>query len=275
VFLNFSSDHLDRHAGIDDYLNAKLRLFEHQSAGDVAVLNAAEPVLSGRTLGGAARRVWFGEGADCELRRQQGRLLWQGRPLMNASEIRLRGAHNVENAMAAAAATLARGVEPDAVRAALAKFQGVPHRLEEVARVGGVLYVNDSKATNISAALAALGAFEGGVHAVLGGSLKGGGFERLAPAVSERCEACYLIGEAADRLSEDLASSGVELVRCGDLERAVSEASRRARSGQAVLLAPACASFDQYRDFEQRGEHFRALVHEIEEAQGEAGGAAS
>jgi UDP-N-acetylmuramoylalanine--D-glutamate ligase len=269
VFLNFSADHLDRHAGIDDYLGAKLRLFEHQSAGDVAVLNASEPVLSGRTLGGAARRVWFGEGPRCELRLERGRLLWQGRPLMEASEIRLRGTHNLENVMAAATAALARGLDPEAVRAALAKFQGVPHRLEEVARVGGVLYVNDSKATNISAALAALEAFEGGVHAILGGSLKGAGFERLVPAVSERCEACYLIGEAADRLAGDLASSGVELVRCRDLERAVSEASRRARSGQTVLLAPACASFDQYRDFQQRGEHFRALVHAIEGARGE------
>jgi UDP-N-acetylmuramoylalanine--D-glutamate ligase len=270
VFLNFSPDHLDRHAGLEDYLGAKLKIFERQSEGDVAVLNASEPVLSERTLGGRARRVWFGEAPHCELRHEHGRLLWQERPLMDASQIGLRGPHNLENAMAAAAAALAREVDAGAVRAALAGFAGVPHRLEEVASVGGVVYVNDSKATNISAAGAALRVFDGGVHAILGGSLKGGGFERLAPTVSERCAACYLIGEAVDRLSEDLASSGVELVRCGDLERAVSEASRRARSGEVVLLAPACASFDQYRDFEERGEHFRSLVHALQRAKAKA-----
>ena len=268
VFLNFSPDHLDRHAGVHDYLGAKLKLFDHQSAGDVAVLNASEPVLSERRLG-EARKVWFGDGPDCELRRDAHRLLWRGRRLMDVSEVHLRGAHNVENAMAAAAATLARDVAPEAVRSALSGFGGVPHRLEEVAPVNGVLYVNDSKATNISAALAALRSFEGGVHSILGGSLKGGGFERLAPVVAERCAACYLIGAAAGRLSEDLASSGVELIVCGDLERAVSEASRRARSGETVLLSPACASFDQYEDFEERGEHFRALVHELERRRGD------
>jgi UDP-N-acetylmuramoylalanine--D-glutamate ligase len=270
VFLNFSPDHLDRHAGVDQYLDAKLKLFEHQSTDDVAVLNASEPVLSERSLGGEARKFWYGDGPDCELRRDGGRLLWRGRPLMEVSELRLLGAHNVENAMAAAAATLARDVAPEAVRVGLSGFKGVPHRLEEVARVSGVLYVNDSKATNISAALAALRTFDGGVHCILGGSLKGGGFEPLTPVVAERCAACYLIGAAAERLADDLSASGVELIQCGDLERAVAESSRRARSGEVVLLAPACASFDRYRDFEERGEHFRALVQAIEKEQGEA-----
>jgi UDP-N-acetylmuramoylalanine--D-glutamate ligase len=126
-----------------------------------------------------------------------------------------------------------------------------------------VLYVNDSKATNPAAAIAGLEAFESGVHAILGGSLKGGDFDMLAPVVSERCAACYLIGEAAEMLAEELATSGVELYECGDLERAVAQASRRAQPGQTVLLAPACASFDQYRDYEQRGEHFRSLVESL------------
>jgi UDP-N-acetylmuramoylalanine--D-glutamate ligase len=268
VFLNFAPDHLDRHADLDHYLESKLRLFANQSGDDVAVLNASEPALVGRELPGSARRVWFGERDDCELRLEQGVLSWQGQALLDASEVKLPGAHNLHNAMAAAAATLARGVEPEAVRSALRRFGGVPHRLERVAEVGGVVYVNDSKATNPVAAVAGIAAFEGGVHAILGGSLKGAGFGSLAPVVSERCVACYLIGEAAEALARDLESTGVELDQCGDLERAIATAARRARPGQTVLLSPACASFDRYRDFEQRGEHFRRVVKslQVEEA---------
>jgi UDP-N-acetylmuramoylalanine--D-glutamate ligase len=207
--------------------------------------------------------IRFGDGPDSEMRFDGERLLWRGESLVDASEVRLRGRHNLDNAMAAAAVCLERGLGAEAVRTALREFGGVPHRLETVADLGGVLYVNDSKATNVSAALRAIESFDGGVHAILGGSLKGGGFEQLAPVVTARCAACYLIGEATDRLAEDLSGTGVELVRPGDLEHAVQEASRRARAGQVVLLAPACASFDQYRDFEERGEHFRALVGDL------------
>jgi UDP-N-acetylmuramoylalanine--D-glutamate ligase len=146
-----------------------------------------------------------------------------------------------------------------AVREALRGFAGVAHRLEEVERRDGVLYVNDSKATNVAAARRGLEAFDGGVHAILGGSLKGGGFEGLRDVVRERCIACYLVGEAAERLERDLAGSA-RLLRCGDLETAVAAARAAAAPGEVVLLSPACASFDQYRDFEQRGEHFRRLA---------------
>jgi UDP-N-acetylmuramoylalanine--D-glutamate ligase len=135
--------------------------------------------------------------------------------------------------------------------------------MEHVASVGGVEYVNDSKATNVSAAMGALESFQGGVHAILGGSLKGEDFTALAPAVAARCAGCYLIGAATPALARDLAPAGVELFECGDLARAVRAAADRARPGEVVLLAPACASFDQYRDFEERGEHFRALVGEL------------
>jgi UDP-N-acetylmuramoylalanine--D-glutamate ligase len=263
VFLNLSADHLDRHPDQEQYLGAKLRLFAHQGERDVAVLNASERALREQPIGGSAQRVWFGEGSDCQLRLDGGRLSWMGDPLIGVSEIALRGRHNLENAMAAAAATLARGIDRASVRAALHRFRGVEHRLEEVAEVEGVLYVNDSKATNIASALAALRSFDGGVHVILGGSLKGNRFQALVPAIVERCEACYLIGEAAERLAEDLAASGVELLLCGDLERALSEASRRARPGETVLLSPACASFDQYLSFEQRGDHFRTLVDRL------------
>jgi UDP-N-acetylmuramoylalanine--D-glutamate ligase len=268
VFLNFSEDHLDRHADLGQYLDAKLKLFANQRAGDVAVLNAADAALADRDVPGSARRVWFGERPDCELRLDHGRLLWQESPILDVSELQLLGPHNVENAMAACAATLARGVEAEPVRRALRGFGGLAHRLEQIAEIDGVLYVNDSKATNVSSAIAALRAFEGGVHAILGGSLKGADFGLLAPAVSERCAAGYLIGEAAGRLSDELAGTGVELFDCGDLERALTEAARRAHSGQTVLLAPACASFDQYTDYEQRGEHFRQLVNELRAVRG-------
>ena len=147
-----------------------------------------------------------------------------------------------------------------AIAEALRSFAGVPHRLEEVATLDGVLYVNDSKATNVSSAARAIESFFAGVHLILGGSLKGGGFEELREPVAERCHACYLIGEAADRLAADLAEAGVPLRRSGDLETAVAQARAAAKPGEVVLLSPACASYDQFRDYEQRGERFRALI---------------
>jgi UDP-N-acetylmuramoylalanine--D-glutamate ligase len=272
VFLNFAEDHLDRHPDSEQYLDAKLRLFAHQVAGDYAVVNASEPALRGRELGGSAKRVWYGNGPECELRLEGGRLWWNGRAFMDASEIALRGAHNIDNAMAAAAATLVRGIDPVAVRTALNEFHGVPHRLEELAEIDGVLYVNDSKATNVAATVASLRAFDGGVHVILGGRSKGTAFGALAPVVAERCRAAYLIGEAAGLLEEELSESaaGVELLRSGDLEQALSQAAQNARDGEVVLLAPACASFDQYSSFEERGDHFRALVERLARSTGSA-----
>ena len=252
VLLNLEEDHLDRHGTFEDYRDAKLRIFARQGEEDVAV---APPEIA---VAGQGRRVTFGApGSDLEL--GDGRLLWRGEPLLAAGEIRLRGAHNLENAMAAAAAALASGVPAAGVTEALRTFAGVPHRLEEVATVDGVLYVNDSKATNVAAARRGIEAFEGGVHAILGGSLKGGGFEGLREAVGARCRACYLIGGAAERLERDLAGSA-PLVRSGDLPAALAAATEAARPGEVVLLSPACASYDQYRDYEERGEHFRRLV---------------
>jgi UDP-N-acetylmuramoylalanine--D-glutamate ligase len=175
-------------------------------------------------------------------------------------EIRLRGAHNLQNAMAAAAVTLARGVDPDAVCAGLRGFAGLAHRLEEVAEAGGVLYVNDSKATNVASAVVGIESFPGGVHAILGGRRKGGGFADLVGPVAERCRAAYLIGETAGELRETLEPAGVALHDCGDLEHAVAAARREAREGDVVLLSPACPSFDQYTSYEERGDHFRALA---------------
>jgi UDP-N-acetylmuramoylalanine--D-glutamate ligase len=266
VFLNFSEDHLDRHRSAAEYLAAKLRIFANQDKTDVAVVNAAEPALAGADLGRGAQ-VRFARSPHCDLGLLDHTIVWRGEPVVRTTEVRIHGAHNIDNAMGAAAAALADGVEVAAVAEALRDFEGLPHRMELVRERGGVAYVNDSKATNVAAAAAALRCFEGGVHAILGGSLKGGAFAPLVPVVSERCSACYLIGEAAEQLARDLTRSRVESVLCGDLERAVAEASRLARPGEAVLLAPACASFDQFVDYAERGERFRELVQALPEPQ--------
>jgi UDP-N-acetylmuramoylalanine--D-glutamate ligase len=253
VLLNLAEDHLDRHGSFDAYRDAKLRAFVNQTPDQVAVLPR------GFEVPGDAERVTFGP-RHADLASVDGILTWRGAELMPAAEVRIRGAHNLENAMAAAAAALASGTDPGPVRAALASFAGVPHRLEEVVERDGVLYVNDSKATNVDAARVGIEAFEPGtVHAILGGSLKGGGFEGLRGALGSRARAAYLIGAAAERLEADLEGS-VPLQRCGDLASAVAAARAAARPGEVVLLSPACASYDQYANFEERGQHFRELA---------------
>jgi len=257
LLLNLVDDHLDRHGTFAAYRSAKLEAFARQPPGAVAVLPEA---MAGEDVGGAAERVLFGTGPDADVADRDGHLWWRGAPLVEDAALRLRGAHNRENAMAAAAVTLARGLDLQAVASALVTFRGVPHRLETVGEVDGVLYVNDSKATNVAAAVAGISAFSGDLHVVLGGRGKHGDYAPLAPAVAERCRAVYLIGETADEIGAVLAPTGVPAHPCGDLERAVAAARAAARRGHTVLLAPACASYDQYRSFEERGDHFRTLV---------------
>jgi UDP-N-acetylmuramoylalanine--D-glutamate ligase len=226
VLLNLEPDHIDRHGTFEAYGAAKLRVFANQQPGDVAIRPPFPPLP------------------------------------VPPEEVRLRGRHNLENAAAAAAVALARGLDPGAVAEALRTFTGVPHRLEEVASGGGVTWVNDSKATNVASARVGIEAFDHGVHLIAGGSLKGGGFEELREPVAARCKAVYLIGEAAEGLAADLADAGVPLRRSGQLERAVLAAAAAAEPGDVVLLSPACASFDQYRDYEARGERFRQLARQ-------------
>ncbi|MQA76439.1 MAG: UDP-N-acetylmuramoyl-L-alanine--D-glutamate ligase [Solirubrobacterales bacterium] len=266
ALLNVAPDHLDRHGSLDRYLAAKLRIFRNQGNDDACVYNGSDPALRGVDLGGCGRRVAFcrepGAGQDCQAVVVGPLLELWGEPLLAVDELALLGPHNADNAAAAAAAA-AMGIEREAIAAALRGFGGVPHRLERVAELDGVLYVNDSKATNVAAAGAALRSFERGVHVILGGSVKGAGFDELAEPVIERCAGAYLIGAAAERIEADLApawEAGIARRRCETLAEAVVLAAEAARRGDVVLLAPACASFDAYRDFEARGEHFRELV---------------
>ncbi|HWH94933.1 MAG TPA: UDP-N-acetylmuramoyl-L-alanine--D-glutamate ligase [Baekduia sp.] len=262
VVLNLESDHLDRHGTLEAYHRAKLKVFANQGNDDVAVApeNLAHPPIV--DLGGCARRVCFGDSPEAELALRAGTLWWDSEPLLRADELALRGPHNVRNAMAAAAVALARGLDVDAVRGALRTFPGVPHRLEEVAVRDGVTYVNDSKATNVAAALVGLASFEAPVHVILGGRGKAEDYSPLRDAVSAHCAhggGAYLIGEEAGALHAVL-EGAAPLQDCGDLEHAVAAARAAARPGDVVLLSPACASYDQFENFEVRGEAFRELA---------------
>jgi UDP-N-acetylmuramoylalanine--D-glutamate ligase len=241
VLLNLTPDHLDRHGDLETYRAAKLRIFENQRPDDVAVVPRGFQQIPGR-----ARRVEFA--ADDPL----------------PAEPRLPGAHNRENAAAATAAARAAGIPDEAIGSALASFAGVPHRLELVRELDGVRWINDSKATNPEAAERALGAYPPGLRVILGGSRKGTPFGGLALRAREAGVSCaYLIGESADELAEALAREGVRFRHSVDLERAVAEAHADAEKGEVVLLSPACASYDQFENFEERGARFRQLVEAL------------
>ncbi|HYY63345.1 MAG TPA: UDP-N-acetylmuramoyl-L-alanine--D-glutamate ligase [Gaiellaceae bacterium] len=236
VLLNLEPDHLDRHHSFEAYRAAKLRIFENQTPQDAAVV----PRDLDHTL--RARRIEFS--ADDAL----------------PAEPALRGRHNRENAAAVTAAARAAGASEERIAAGLREFTGVRHRLELVAERRGVRYVNDSKATNVAAALRALAAYEDEpVRLILGGSRKGEDFAPLAAALGPNVGAVYVIGETA----EELARAIPDTIRADDLATAVERAAAAAQPGEVVLLSPACASYDQFRDFEERGEEFRRLVENL------------
>ena len=241
VLLNLEPDHLDRHGSFEAYRAAKLRVFENQRPDEFAVVpRGFEPVP------GAGRRIEFA--ADDPL----------------PAEPRILGAHNRENAAAATAAARVAGISESAIAAGLRTFAGVPHRLEPVREIGGVRYVNDSKATNAAAARRALTTYDAPIHLILGGSLKGEPFDELAALIAAtNVVTVYLIGQAAEQLSAALAGAKVPFLLSVTLERAVAEAASAARPGEVVLLSPACASYDQFEDFEHRGEEFRRLVENL------------
>lgn len=271
ALLNLAPDHLDRHGSMDEYLAAKLRIFSNQVDGDVAIINASDPALAQVEIPGGASEVRFCEGlegaslrsGDCDLRCDDGQILWRGEPVVAVEDLPLIGLHNLGNVMAATGLAIAGGLDREEIAEGLSSFGGVPHRLELVVEANGVKFVNDSKATNVAAALAAINSFDSGVRIILGGSLKDESFEPLVEAVAERCVACYLNGEAAPALEaalDPVRKAGVEVEVLADFDAAVSAAAESARAGETVLLSPACASFDRFEDFEQRGERFRELV---------------
>jgi UDP-N-acetylmuramoylalanine--D-glutamate ligase len=241
VLLNLEPDHLDRHGSYDAYRDAKLRIFENQTEADVAVV----PHNFG-PLPGGADRVEFA--ADDAL----------------PAEPLIPGEHNRENAAAATAAARAAGLEDDAIAEALRTFPGVEHRLELVAELDGVRYVNDSKATNTAAARRGIAAYPGQpLRLILGGSLKGESFDELAEGLPPTVRSVDLIGEASDDLAAALGRAGRPYRRSGDLATALGAAAGDAEPGDVVLLSPACASFDQFANFEERGDAFRRLVGEL------------
>jgi UDP-N-acetylmuramoylalanine--D-glutamate ligase len=244
--LNITPDHLDRHYTMERYAAAKARLFENQTAEDFAVLNADDPLTRELTKSIAASVVWF-SGAQ---------------PTLSASDVPLRGRHNLENAMAAASIARLAGAEEKQIRAAIKTFPGVEHRLEFVRETDGVCWYNDSKATNVDATIKAIEAFPGPLWIILGGRDKHSDYAPLVGLLKEKARAALLIGEAAGKIEQPLRGN-VPVIGCVTLDMAVREARARARAGDTVLLAPACASFDQFENFEHRGREFKRLVGEL------------
>jgi UDP-N-acetylmuramoylalanine--D-glutamate ligase len=265
LLLNVTPDHMDRYATFDDYAAAKYRIFRNQKPGDVAILNASERRSVSRSTG----RVWrFSSegpveiGAFLEGDQLVMRLDGQERRIPRAA-LRIEGTANVENALAAWLAARAAGVDDMAVQIAFGSFAGLPHRMVLVRELHGVRYVNDSKGTNVDATLKSLeGLDDGRVILILGGKDKAGEFERMRELVQRKVRALLTIGAAAGRIGSALIGS-TEIVPADDMSRALDWARRNARPGETVLLSPACASFDQYRNFEHRGEHFEELVRSL------------
>ncbi len=267
VLLNITPDHLDRHGSLEAYARAKARIFENQEETDAAIVNADDAAAS-RYAPSRPRVFWFSRKqrvpSGCFLRNDEIVFRRDGveTVLLERRDIGLRGEHNVENVLAAAAAAKLAGVDPAAIAEAVRSFAGVEHRIEYVDTISGVEYFNDSKATNVDAALKALDAFPGNVLLILGGRDKGCDYAILRDALRRRARMVLLIGEAAGKIETQLGGA-VSAEHAGTMARAVKIAAQHAQSGDTVLLAPACASFDQFENYEHRGRVFKQLVREL------------
>lgn len=259
VCLNVTQNHLDRHHTFENYASAKGNLFRYQQASDHAVLNADNEVCRSYADLGPARKHWF-SGTDL----RDGNVYVGGELLMPASEIPIPGRHNAENVMAAATAARLAGVPLPAIRAAVQTFKAVEHRLEFVAEIEGVKFYNDSKATSVDATTKALDSFASGLWVILGGKDKGSDYTLLRSRLSEKAHAALLIGSAAAKIQHDL-DGALPLVDAKTLREAVAAAWRQAKPGDTILLAPACASFDQFQSYEHRGQVFKEYVREIQD----------
>lgn len=268
VFLNLTPDHLDRHHTVEAYTTAKVRIFENQLEQDAAILNADDSATT--PLAPSRPQVfWFSrkqrvaQGAflrDAEIVfRQSG----EEETVLKVDDIPLSGAHNVENVLAAVAACHLAGATASAIAKGVRSFAGVEHRLEFVAEISGVRYYNDSKATNVDATLKALDSFPGRILIILGGKDKGSDYTLLRQPLRDKAILALLIGAAADKIEKQIAGS-VAIERANTMERAVEVASHAAQHGDVVLLAPACASFDQFQNYEHRGRVFKDLVHQLD-----------
>ncbi len=267
VVLNVTPDHLDRHYTFENYAAAKARILENQTASDFAVLNADNPSCFAMAAIAKAPVYWFSRRREIErgtFVRDQ-RVFWRDerteREIMPVAEISLKGSHNLENVLAGVCIGMLAGIEPAQIRLAVASFKAVEHRLEFVATVRGVDYYNDSKATNVDATIKALESFPGRIHLILGGKDKGSDYSVLNPLLKERVKRVYTIGAAAAKIESQI--QGAEVAKMGTLEAAVKRVSETATAGDVVLLAPACASFDQFESYEHRGRTFKEQVRQL------------
>jgi UDP-N-acetylmuramoylalanine--D-glutamate ligase len=271
VILNITPDHLDRYGAFEDYARAKERIFAAQTAGDSLVLNADNPRAAQAAIRAASRVYWFStkkpvaqgawvEDGNVVYRAVEGEATEKILPLRG---IHLKGAHNVENVLAAVTAARLAGVPATTIRQAVEKFKAVEHRLEYVTTRQGVEFYNDSKATNVDATAKAVASFPSGIHLILGGKDKGFPYTVLTPLLRERARAVYTIGVAAPKIEADL-NGVLPIHHCETLAKATAAAAAAAQPGEVVLLAPACSSYDQFENYEQRGRAFKRLVKELQ-----------
>lgn len=270
VILNITPDHLDRHGSFENYVVAKERIFANQTADDALVLNADDEAAKRSAARARSKVYWFSRTRIV----RQGAFVHEGDILFRADEhhtvekilsidaIPLKGDHNVENVLAAVCAARLAGVAPEAIRSAVEKFKAVEHRLEFVASVNGVDYYNDSKATNVDAAMKAIAAFPAGIHLILGGKDKNSDYTLMRPLLESHVKAVYTIGSAAGKIEGQI-KGAAPLVHAETLDAAVKAAAAASQAGDVVLLAPACSSFDQFENYEHRGRVFKELVQEL------------
>ncbi len=267
LILNITPDHLDRHKTFERYRAAKARITAMQGPDDFLILNAEDKATQMIAAQTKAQIFWFSGVRQIK----QGAFVYgesifflgqdggKPEPVLPVAEIPLKGAHNVENVLAAVCAAKLAGVSSESIRRTVTGFHAVEHRLELVKTVADVEYYNDSKATNVDATMKAVASFPGGIHLILGGKDKDSDYTLLAPLLRERVAAVYTIGSAAEKIERELAGV-VKMVGAGTLSKAIEEASAAAKAGDVVLLAPACSSFDQFENYEHRGKVFRELV---------------
>lgn len=278
VLLNLTPDHLDRHATLEGYGGVKMQVFANQDAGDFAVLNLDDPWVAANARGLRAGECWFSTrqaprpgvwGAGVDVGVDGGSVVYRRhgarQVLCPVRDVRIPGRHNLENALAAVSTALLAGIDPGQIARSLSTFPGVPHRLEPVAEIAGVKYVNDSKGTNPESVLRALDSYREPIILIAGGKPKGGDFSSLAAGIGSRVKALILLGQAAPQIERAVRACGYTAIwNEGSLEGCVSTAARLAEAGDLVLLSPACASWDMFSDYEERGDLFKQLVLDLD-----------